>query len=216
MQVKEGYETFRVMLHNIDNNASSYSGLIHANMSKLRAERKRKRKVKRTKWVATIITGALALYGASNVYSEVKSAVSNKAIQLENERIALENSLKPVAYTDYSDAYIKSMSFYELSDLYNDYITYVESNASNVVIDTPDMNYSRYKTRALECVEEVKICEGVLDEESLQKLKNNALELYRKAIQIIDQLYNGKYSLNNVTDESIVVMPQEQNQSRSR
>ena len=145
-------------------------------------------------------------------------------VDMKAENDAYRESLKPVAYTNYSNSDIANMDIYEKINLYRNYIAYVDKTAelpyTYQVQGLPDeLNYSKALYKADEAYDNwLKTYSGnspYIDKNTAYKELLRVVGAYQTAINMIDNVYNGHYSLNieNVDDtyqliENVVPAPQ--------
>lgn len=175
-------------------NEKKYGGKIKYSNSTMRRHKKSKFIRFTPKQVAIIlaIVGPVTAYGARTMMQDANKETHRLA---SNIRQTYTESL-PVAYTNMSASDINKLDFDERIELYNDYINYVESNAP-AIIDSRATDYSKLKADAQALLEEYDITKDSLTSEYKAQKKQAILDKYEASIDLINSIYNGKYSLYN-------------------
>lgn len=156
--------------------------------------------------VATLVLGGIGGYHVGTVAYDKASSIVSQTVDTVKEEF---DSLKSVAFTNYSDKEIRSMPLEEHINLLDDYIKYM----LNIPIPAQyqqqglpeELNLSKAYADAIASYQDYLLYSA--NDNQKEQEEDRVLGKYYDAVRIINKLYNGKYSLNieNVPEDYILV-----------
>ncbi len=145
------------------------------------------------------------VYMGSKIVDKTKDMIGEtqtQIVQMQAENAAVREAEKPVVYTNYTDEEIRNMNFDAKINLYKEYLDYVNAHAeipyAYQVNGIPDnLNFWRIYSDANYSYSQYQQYAQSVDEQTRKESIQNIFAKYRQAMDIVTQMYNGKYSLNN-------------------
>lgn len=192
-----GLDDFCLYEQNIESRQRSRRGEVHTNTKRMRKKRQNKMKLYRTVAAGLVISAGFSIYGATTF--------TNKMIdRISDDLAASKEYHQKYVFTNLSDEQIKNMSFEEQCSLYEDYYDEVNQLATYSPEGvSPVNNYDYYRSKAHEGIASLNSGANIYGTE--EATKRMVIEDYQKGLECIESLYNGKFSFNEVTPDSIIL-----------
>ncbi len=174
--------------------------------NKFTNSKKRKKKLQRRR---ALVAGGVAayflvggIYMGTKIVDKTKDLIVEQITEMQEANEAYREAQKPVIFTNYTNDEIRAMDIDARINLYQEYLDYINAHADipyayqrNGIPD--NLNFWRIYSDANYSYIEYKKYGAAYDEEVQKKTILSILDRYQQAMDIVTEMYNGKYSLNS-------------------